>query len=101
MLREHTDRKLSRSRNCQRVELGEWRMAKDKSDVESIVTTLDLWVPGLYSEHQPLINISNGCPASPELLNNVKTMYSRGVTARDSFFARITMFTDDYLILSR
>ena len=41
VLRDHMDRKLSRSRNCQHVELGERRMAKDKSDVESIVTTLN------------------------------------------------------------
>ena len=30
---------------------------KDESDVVSIVETLELWLPNLYSEEQTLINI--------------------------------------------
>ena len=76
------------------IELGKERIVKDSADVQSIVSTLISWVPNLYSDSQPLINISNGCPATPELINNVKTMYSRGEKAPDLFFGRIVSYSD-------
>ena len=86
VLKEYMDCKIGKVRHVRHIELGKTRIVKDSADVQSIVSTLISWVPKLYSDSQPLINISNGCPATPELINNVKTMYSRGKTAQDLFF---------------
>ena len=89
-LKEHMHKKVGKNRNFQHIELGKRRMEKDKTDVEAIVCIFKTWVPNIYSDTQPLINISKGSPATPQLLKNVKYMYSRGKTARDLFFLRIT-----------
>ena len=57
-------------------------------------SALELWVPNLYSDKQPLINISSGRPASNEMILNVKSTYSRGKTARDSFISRLVTYDD-------
>ena len=83
-VKEHMDKKIGKKKTINKhIELGARRMEKDESDVESIVNTINSWIPKLYSEDQPLINLSNGKPASPELILNVNTTYDRGVSERD------------------
>ena len=74
VLKEYMDDKIGKVRYVRHIELGKKRIVKDSADIQSIVSTLISWVPNLYSDSQPLINISNGCQATPELINNVKTM---------------------------
>jgi len=69
-------------------------MEKDESDVESIVNTINSWIPKLYSKDQPLINLSNGKPASPEMILNVNTTYDRGVSERDLFIGGLVTYRD-------
>ena len=52
----------------------------------SIVEVLDSWVPDIYSKDKPLINISNGKPATPELIANARSLRQRGEDARNAFF---------------
>ena len=54
--------------------------------VINIVETLELRVPNLYSEEQPLINISSGFPATQELVANAKSPKERDEADRNSFF---------------
>ena len=51
---------------------------------------MDSWVPNIYSKDKPLINISNGKPASPELIANARSLKQRGEDARNAFFSRIS-----------
>ena len=68
VLKEYMDGKIGKLRHVRHIELGKKKIVKDSADVQSIVSTLISWVPNLYSDSQPLINISNGCPATPELI---------------------------------
>ena len=56
----------------------------------SIIDVLDSWVPNIYSKDQPLINISNGKPAAPEIIANARSLQQRGEDARNAFFSRIS-----------
>ena len=65
--------KVGDVRTFQHVEFDENRMRKDELDVKMIISTLNSWVPALYSENQPLINIGSGHPATAEMISNVKS----------------------------
>ena len=89
-LKEHIDSKIKRTRKFSHIELGYRRKRKDESDVVSIVDVLDSWVPNIYSKDKPLINISNGKPAAPEIITNARSLQQRGEVARNAFFSRIS-----------
>ena len=94
-LKEHMDKKVGNVRTFQHVEFGENRMRKDELDVKMIISTLNSWVPALYSENQPLINICSGRPATAEMISNVKSTYSRGKTARYLFLGRLVKYNEE------
>ena len=93
-LKDHMDKKIGKQRGFEKhIEFGKRRFEKDKRNVEAIITVTKAWVPDIFSDNQPLINISNGSLASDELVSNVRSMLTRGKTARDSFFTKLTTFT--------
>ena len=94
-LKEHMDKKVGNVRTFQHVEFGENRMRKDELDVKMIISTLNSWVPALYSKNQPLINICSGRPATAEMISNVKSTYSRGKTARYLFLGRLVKYNEE------
>ena len=73
------NKKLRKNRSNRHFELGERR---------------SLWVPNLYSEEQPLINISSGLPATQESLTNAKSFKDIGEKERKSFLAIITSYKE-------
>ena len=96
VFKEHLDKKMGRQREDEyHVEFGKGRFAKDKRNAEAIINITEAWVPDLYSDKQPLINISNGSIASEELISNVKSMLRRGKEARDSFFSGLSTSIKD------
>ena len=95
-LKEHLDKKMGNQREADlHIEFGKSRFAKDKRNVEAIVNITEAWVPDIFSDKQPLINIGSGSIASDELISNVKSMLTRGKVARDSFFERLYTSTKD------
>ena len=93
-LKDHMDKKIGKQRGFEKhIEFGKRRFEKDKRNVEAIITVTKAWVPDIFSDNQPLINISNGSLASDELVSNVRSMLTRGKTERDSFFTKLTTFT--------
>ena len=86
LLKEHINHKIRKNKINYHVELGSRRVEKDEKDVSRILDGLKQWIPNIYSPNQPLFNIYSGIPASPELVENAKTLISRGKESRDDFF---------------
>ena len=94
-LKEHMKKKTRTNRKDRHVELGQKRSKKDEKDVENIMEILELWVPNIYSEDQPLINIATGVPATNELKLNAQLLKERGEHDRNEFFKRIATFREE------
>ena len=65
-LREHQSKTLWKNRNGRHIELGEKRILKDESEVQMLLQMLETWVPYLWEDNQPLINIPTGEKASTD-----------------------------------
>ena len=66
-LKQHLEAKVGKVNNSNHVEIGSKRMQKDEADVQRIVEGLNSWIPDLWSQQQPLVNISNGLLATAEM----------------------------------
>ena len=73
MLREHQNKILRKNRNERHIELGEKRILKDESEVQMLIQMLETWVPNLWEDNQPLINISTRGKGSSDFIENFKT----------------------------
>ena len=73
MLREHQNKILRKNRNERHIELGEKRILKDESEVQMLIQMLETWVPNLWEDNQPLINISTGGKGSSDFIEHFKT----------------------------
>ena len=51
---------------------------------------LETWVPNLWEDNQPLIDISTGEKAITDFFENFKTRYDRGTVTMNEFFKRTT-----------
>ena len=60
------------------IELSKKRILKDESEVRMLFPILETWVPNLWEDNQPLINISSGEKASTDFIENFKTIYDWG-----------------------
>ena len=92
-LKQHLETKVRKAKSSSHAELGSKRMQKDEADVQRIVAGLNSWVPELWSQKQPLVNICNGVLATDEVIENVRSMKRRGVEARKQFVERFTLPT--------
>ena len=90
-LKQHLEAKVGKVNNSNHVEIGSKRMQEDEADVQRIVEGLNSWIPDLWSQQQPLVNISNGILATAEMTENVKSTKDRGKEARKQFFERFTL----------
>ena len=88
-LREHQNKILRKIRNERHIELGEKRMLKDESEVKILLQILETWVPNLWEDNQPLINISTGEKARTDFIESFKTRYDRGNVGMNQFFTYI------------
>ena len=78
-LREHQNKILrKKNRNERHIELSEKRILKDESEFQMLLQMLETWVPNLWKDNQPLINISAGEKASTDFVEKFKTRYDRG-----------------------
>ena len=84
-LKQHLEAKVGKVNNPNHVEIGSKRMPKDEADVQRIVEGLNSWIPDLWSQQQPLVNISNGLLATAEMAENVKSTKDRGKEAKKQF----------------
>ena len=73
MLREHQNKILRKNRNERHIELGEKRILKDESEVQMLIQMLETWVPNLWEDNQPLINISTRQKGSSDFIENFET----------------------------
>ena len=92
-LKQHLETKVRKAKNSSHLELGSKRMQKDEADVQRIVEGLNSWIPELWSQQQPLVNICNGVLATDEMTESVKSTKRRGVEARKQFVERFTLPT--------
>ena len=51
---------------------------------------LETWVPYLWENNQPLINISTGKKANTDFIEKFKTRYDQGAVGMNKFFKCIT-----------
>ena len=72
MLREHQNKILRKNRNERHIELGEKRIC-DESEVQMLIQMLETWVPNLWEDNEPLINISTREKGSSDFIENFKT----------------------------
>ena len=72
-LREYQNKILRKNRNERHIELGEKRILKDESEVQMLIQMLETWVPNLWEDNQPLINISTRQKGSSDFIENFKT----------------------------
>ena len=51
---------------------------------------LETWVPNLWEDNQPLINISTGEKVITDTIENFKTRYDQGTVGVNEFLKRIS-----------
>ena len=88
-LKEHQNKILRKNRNERHIEVGEKRILKDESEVQMLLQMLEILVPNLWEDNEPLINISTGEKANTDFIENFKKRYDRGTVGMNEFFKRI------------
>ena len=88
-LKQHLEEKVQKKAKPCHVEFGKKHMEFDKAVIQGVVEVLYSWVPHLWTQAQPLVNLCTGDKASEQMIRNVTTTKEREV-ARKEFFDRIT-----------
>ena len=89
-LKEHQNKILRKNRMERHIELGEKRILKGESEIQMLRQMLQTWVPNLWEDNQPHINISTGEKASANFIENFKTRYDWGTIGMNKFLKRLT-----------
>ena len=90
VLRAHQNKILRKNRNERHIYLGEKRILKEESEFQMLLQILETWVPNLWEDNQPLINISTGEKVSTDSIENFKTRYDQGTVGMNEFLKRIS-----------
>ena len=90
VLKHHLASKIRHREGSGHVEFSSIRMQKDEDDVKAVVNGLFTWIPDLWKDDQPIVNISNGKVASNEMMENVLLAKQTGIMAREEFVQRFT-----------
>ena len=59
-LREKLDQVIRRRTSSGRVDLGRKRLLSDEQDYETFASCLFEWIPKIWENDQPIINLANG-----------------------------------------
>ena len=89
-MREKMDQKIRKKTKRKHADLGLSRIRRDMHDVGHIKSTIDSWLPQLWSSDTPITNISSGMKATEEMRDDIVDIKQRGETARDEFMRRFT-----------
>ena len=89
-MREHQDNITRQHRVSKHIELGSMRIIRDETDVYMIQNCIISWIPDLWAPTQPMVNFATGQQASPEIIENFKTIQLRGAEAFQEFLSRFT-----------
>ena len=89
-LKQHLEERTQRGQLSKHAEVGIIRMKKDEEDVKRVVAGLWTWLPDLWEDNQPLVNICDGKFASDEMLRNVLNAKNVGENAFKEFVTRFT-----------
>ena len=54
-----------------------------------LLQMLEILVPNLWEDNEPLINISTGEKSNTDFIENFKRRYDRGTVGMNEFFKRI------------
>ena len=71
--------------NNDHVDLEQSRIAKDEQDVKAMVDHIESNWTNPFSSYQPLLSISTGATASPEIERDLSRAYLAGETAYQQF----------------
>ena len=89
-MREKMDQKIRKKTKRKHADLGLSRMRRDMHDVGHIKSTIDSWLPQLWSSDTPITNISSGMKATEEMRDDIVDIKQRGETEYDDFMRRFT-----------
>ena len=81
---------IRKRKRSKQICLGKKRTLSDENDVKVLRACLDEWVPALWKDDQPLINIATGAIAPIEMVDNIKNLQEMGTQDMEGFISRFT-----------
>ena len=93
-LKEHQHRKIRKKKVQHHEDIGKTKKERDEKNVRCVLTCVRSWVPELWSDSQPMVNLSTGKVATESMKKEFKSSKQRGEEARHEFFKRITQISN-------
>ena len=66
------------------------QIIRDETDVNMVQNCIISWIQDLWAPTQPMVNFATGQQASPEMIENFKTIKLRRAEAFQEFLSRFT-----------